>query len=105
MVSAEKPAEYQVVLTPQFLGDLASAVEYIEVSLKSPLAARKMYEAIRSKVEGLSVVPQVAIRYISPSGKERFKVSYNRYDIHYAIEGDIVRVLGLKHQFQNKQNF
>lgn len=69
MVSAKEPAEYQVVLTPQFLDDLMCAVEYVSVFLKSPLAARKMYEEIRSRVEGLSVVPQAAIKCIGPSGR------------------------------------
>lgn len=102
---ADDPVEYSVVLTPQFIDDLESCVSYVGEVLASPLAAKKMYEAIRDKVMGLSALPKVASSYISPTtGNTRYRISYNRYDIHYSVDDNelIVRVLGIKHQLQGK---
>jgi plasmid stabilization system protein ParE len=100
----EAPAEYEVVLTPQFLDDLASCVEYVANNLSSPLAAKQMYETIKAKVLALSVMPQAAPSYMSPiTGNVRYVISYNKFDVHYCIEDDKVKVLGLKHQLQNSR--
>lgn len=97
----EQSNEYEVVLTPQFLEDLESCVSYVSHVLASPLAARKMFETVREKVFALAVMPQAASSYTSKTtGATRYKISYNKYDIHYVIEGETVRVLGMKHQIQ-----
>lgn len=102
MVEDEPLKRYRVVLTPQFLEDLAACVDYVDSELNSPLAAKRMYVAIKDKVLALEMLPQAASCYTSPAtGHKRYRVSYNHYDIHYSIEGDTVRVLGLKHQMQN----
>jgi plasmid stabilization system protein ParE len=94
--------EYEVILTPQFLDDLLDCVNYVANVLSSPQAARQMYEVIRDKVLALSIMPQVALSYVSPTtGSTRYVISYNKYDIHYCIEGNKVKVLGLKHQLQD----
>ena len=98
----ENEENYSVVLTPQFLEDLESCVEYIFFVLKSPNAARDMYLEIKKRVLGLAKFPQAAISYVSPvSGRKRYKISYKNYDIHYVVDGKNVRVLGIKHQLQN----
>ena len=97
----EEPHSYHVVLTPQFLSDLEECVNYVTEVLGSPLAGKRMYEIVRDKVLGLEVMPQAAVSYKSLStGRLRYKIRYNRYEIHYSIEGDVVRVLGIKHQLQ-----
>lgn len=102
MVDDDPRDEYDVLLTPQFLDDLEACVRYIGDVLKSPVAAKQMYEAVRKKIMGLRKLPQAAVAYESPvSGKRRYKVSCRRYDIHYCVEGGTVRVLGIKHQLQN----
>jgi hypothetical protein len=96
--------EYEVVLTPQFLDDLSACVNYVSESLSSPQTAKRMYEGVRDKVLALSIMPQAAASYLSPLTRSmRYVVSYGRYDIHYYIEGSRVKVLGLKHQLQNKK--
>lgn len=98
----DSPEQYEVMLTPAFMEDLAACTSYIAIQLKSPLTARKTYEAIRDKVLSLSMLPQAATSYTSPTtGTMRYKISYKNYDIHYCIEGTTVRILGLKHQLQN----
>lgn len=93
---------YSVVLTPQFLEDLESCIEYISVVLKSPIAAREMYLKIKKRVLDLAEFPQAAISYVSPvSGHKRYKITYKNYDIHYVVDDKYVRVLGIKHQLQN----
>lgn len=102
MVEEEPLKRCKIVLTPQFIEDLVACVEYIENELHNPLAAKKTYAAIKNKVLGLETLPQAASSYTSPAtGLKRYRISYNRFDIHYSIEGNTVRVLGLKHQMQN----
>lgn len=100
MVGREK--EYSVVLTQPFLEDLETCIDYIAFVLKSPRAAFAMYASVKEKVMALSEMPEAAISYKSKrTGKKRYKISYHKYDIHYAIEGNVVRVLGIKHQARN----
>ena len=99
----EENAIYEVVVTADFLDDLDAAVDYIEFELGSPVAARKMYYAIKAKVEALAVMPTVALAYAAGNGDTRYKFFYGNYVVHFAIEGAIVRVLALKHQLQNPE--
>lgn len=93
---------YEVVLTPDFLEDLEAAVRYVGEELESPGAARQLYIAVREKVEGLAVLPgAAAVRGMTADGRMRYAVSHKRYDIHYVIDGTVVRVTALKHQLQN----
>lgn len=104
MVEDELP-KYEVVLTPQFIDDLEACVTYISRILGSPQAAKRMYEVVREKVSKLSTLPEASVRCVNPkTGTVRYKISYNKYDIYYRIEGERVRVLGIKHQFQNARN-
>ena len=93
--------EYEVLLTPHFIDDLTLTIDYIESVLGSPVAAKTMYLAVKDKVEALKRLPQAALSYVSPSGSVRYVVSYKRYDIHYSIEGNVIKVLGLKHSLQD----
>lgn len=102
MVTEDEPIGYDIVLTPNFLDDLSECVDYIANQFKSPATARKTYKAIRAKVLDLKLLPQAAINYVSPTtGTARYIISYKRFDIHYCIDGKVVRVLGLKHQLQS----
>lgn len=99
----DEPPVYDVVLTPSFLADLEACVCCVGETLGSPLAARRMYETIRKKVEGLKILPTAASSYISPStGSRRYRVSYGKYDIYYLVDEERLRVvvLGIKHQLQ-----
>ena len=98
----EADKRYEVVLTPDFLQDLEAAVRYVGEGLGSPQAARQLYAAVREKVEGLALLPTAAVvRGFTADGRKRYAVSHKRYDIHYVVEGDVVRVTALKHQLQD----
>ena len=94
---------YRVVLTPEFEEDLLRAAMYVSNELASPIAARNLVQGIQDALDRKRAMPTAAPTYVSLAGEMRYVATYKRWGAYYVVEGDSIKVLGLKHQLQDSR--
>ena len=92
---------YSVVWTPDFVEDVALAVEYVATVLKAPIAARKLLKGINDQLENVRAMPTAAVVKRGPQNEIFYTVSYKNYNIYYVLEDRTIKAVGLKHQLQS----
>ena len=91
---------YRVVLTPEFEEDLLGAAKYVANELASPIAAKNLVEGVQEALDKKRAMPTAAPTFVGAAGTTRYVATYKRWNAYYVIEGDSMKVLGLKHQLQ-----
>ena len=88
---------YPVIWTPDFVEDVALAVEYVAKVLKMPIAARSLLDGINAQLENVQAMPTAAVRKGS-HGETFYVRPYKNYNMYYVFEQETVKAIGLKHQ-------
>ncbi|MBQ9022026.1 MAG: type II toxin-antitoxin system RelE/ParE family toxin [Eggerthellaceae bacterium] len=91
---------YDVLWTPDFTEDLFEAVAYITEELGSPMAAWALFDGVCELLDSQRAMPTSATTKAGKDGSTRYIVTYKNWDIYYIIEGDAIKVIGLKHHLQ-----
>ena len=91
----------KVVWTSDFVEDVTLAVEYVSDVLKSPIAARNLFDGVIAQLENVRALPTAAAHRKSLHGEDFYMISYKNFNIYYILEDDVIKAVGLKHQLQN----
>ena len=92
---------YSVFWTPGFAEDLFEAVAYITDELGSPMAAQALFDGVCKQLESQRAMPTSATTKSGKDGMTWYIVTYKNWDIHYIIDGDAIKAIGLKHHLQS----
>ena len=92
----------KVVYTEEFYESLLLAKQYISFELGSPLTANRFVDGILDVIDKKSCTPCIAAKRLTIENVPCYVVSYKNWNIYYSVENNVMKVLELTHQIQNR---
>jgi plasmid stabilization system protein ParE len=93
--------QYSVQIVQSAVDDLLQAVQYVELELKQPLTATRIYQQLRDKIDSLQQTAGLAAPYFEYNGRTFYRTNMKRYAIIYTIEEETVTVIHVYHGLQD----
>ncbi len=93
----------RVNYSPESIDDLQRVVEFVEI--KNPYAARRIAIDIQEGVDKLKEFPEIGLPVLKANDPEKIRDLYiGDYTVRYLLSDQIIYVLRVWHNKENKKN-